>query len=632
MHTFLTAVSIGCARLPGSTTKNSARISTSCASQAVVELPEHKRHRCRFLKQILATLGKLTQPPAAFQPAPLAKYPDSKSCFSHYFSAMHQLPFRAATRTLVSSVLFIGLLLLPMLEATAFNTTPCWLPKDVVPEDDLTATDTSSNAPLLLGTAVQAATQPRHDRMLRGGRQREEASVAGAATNAKYLPRQEVRSERNERDDHSRTRHEESLQRSLEQGSRPPMQISGVQDEVEEYGGQDTSFWPGIQGHPLPSTLKQKAVRQLSEASDRLVVCNWISQAPASWQVLNWDDAGYCPNTNLGVASPSYNGIPADPSTSEITELNVCCRDLSGNLPATWSSLSKIQELSLRHNNLSGSLPIAWSGLTSLTRLRLFDNSVSGTLPPDWSDLSNMVWLELGRNEISGPVPEDLGSFSMLQWLEMSHNGLSGPLPSTWSSLSSLTYLQLDSNRISSSLPATWSTLTDLTGLLLYNNGLSGFLPPSWGNLGNLQWLFLGFNGLNGTLPPFWSSLRGLTGLYLHNNGLSGSLPAVWSSMSNLANLWLHNNGLFGSLPASWSKLSSLTALYLSNNAGLSGTSNCDTSFLRRILDFPRGELLDLCRHSSPLLVADVRRYNSGRVECANEATSLVAPWYIFVR
>ena len=228
--------------------------------------------------------------------------------------------------------------------------------------------------------------------------------------------------------------------------------------------------------HQSPSSFQSTLprLRQLSEASDRAVLCDWIDVAPPSWRsALNWEDSGYCP-ANATLNGNSYTGVETDSISLEVTELALFERGLSGSLPEGWSALRALSRLSLGSNGLRGSLPEVWSALSRLSHLYLNHNVLSGSLPGAWSALSSLIGLSLRDNNLSGSLPEAWGALSSLTGLYCQNNILNGSLPEAWSGLSRLEEVMLNNNHLNGSLPEGWSGINSLRTLYLNHNALSG--------------------------------------------------------------------------------------------------------------------------------------------------------------
>ena len=200
--------------------------------------------------------------------------------------------------------------------------------------------------------------------------------------------------------------------------------------------------------------------------------------------------------------------------------------ELSGNLPAAYSSLSRLSALHLANNNLQGPLPLVWPG-TGLQYLLLDNNNISGPLPDAWGDQAAQL----------APIVT----------LTVDNNALSGPLPVLWSSLGTLRLFSARNNSLSQRLDnILWSYwMPNLVGLALDKNQLTGSLPPSFSMLSSIQALSLGSNQLEGQTPDKWSVLTRLENLNIANNQLTWSLPSQWDNLvlnGRLINLWLFDN------------------------------------------------------------------------------------------
>jgi Leucine-rich repeat (LRR) protein len=201
--------------------------------------------------------------------------------------------------------------------------------------------------------------------------------------------------------------------------------------------------------------------------------------------------------TKLSIENNTINSLKHIDTLINLQELNLSNNNISGSLPAEWSSLVKLQILNLSNNNISGSLPTEWSSLVNLQYILLNNNQISGSLPPEWSSLVNLQYLLLNNNQISGSLPPEWSSFGTLYSMDISNNQISGSLPTEWSSLVNLQYMYLNNNQISGSLPAEWSSLGILNIMNLHDNQISGSIPIEFLSLNRLYILNLNNNHIN---------------------------------------------------------------------------------------------------------------------------------------
>ena len=123
-----------------------------------------------------------------------------------------------------------------------------------------------------------------------------------------------------------------------------------------------------------------------------------------------------------------------------LNSLNAYDNDLSGTLPAEYSSLPKLADINLERNNIGGTLPPQWSQLgTVITSLNLHNNAIGGTLPGTYTALTKITSFSITNNALSG-VNVQTSGFSHLSSLSLAGNAIS-LLPPEWSVLTGLSYL-----------------------------------------------------------------------------------------------------------------------------------------------------------------------------------------------
>eukprot|EP00873_Tetraselmis_striata_P013072 jgi/Tetstr1/433336/TSEL_022622.t1 len=328
--------------------------------------------------------------------------------------------------------------------------------------------------------------------------------------------------------------------------------------------------------------LKEGSV--LKHWSDAARVCTWRGvECSASGRVteLSLGDnivSGPLPTelsclTELtDVSSNELTGtVPAQYSTlTGLASMLLSPNDLRGSLPAEWSTLRLLEQMRVRAPGIAGTVPAEWAGgMTNVLSVDL-GGGLTGALPVDWlTNCSRLEYLSLSRNQFSGTLPVELSVLSSLETLRLAATSLSGALPSQWSVLAGLRYLTAnDGAALSGSLPPQWSALTGLRELRVGSAGLRGNVPATWATLTGLAIVDLERNKLSGALPPDLSAWRSVEKLRLNGNRLSGMLPCGWGSgMAALRELSLGGNRLTGTIPPAWLHLPQLETLDLSQNS-----------------------------------------------------------------
>lgn len=85
--------------------------------------------------------------------------------------------------------------------------------------------------------------------------------------------------------------------------------------------------------------------------------------------------------------------------------LQLCCNQLTGNIPAQIGSLKSLNVLTLQHNRLNGGIPDSLGNLGKLKRLDLSFNYLFGTIPESLANNAELLFLDVQNNTLSGIVP-----------------------------------------------------------------------------------------------------------------------------------------------------------------------------------------------------------------------------------
>ncbi|XP_028208119.1 receptor-like protein 18 [Glycine soja] len=313
------------------------------------------------------------------------------------------------------------------------------------------------------------------------------------------------------------------------------------------------------------------------------------------------DTAGYSSKTRTwenGTDCCSWAGVSCHPISGHVTELDLSCSGIVGNIDpnSTLFHLSHLHSLNLALNDFDEShLSSLFGGFVSLTHLNLSGSGFEGDIPSQISHLSKLVSLDLSYNmlkwkedtwkrllqnatvlrvlvfdygtDMSSISIRTLNMSSSLVTLSLQDNGLRGNLTDGILCLPNLQHLDLSYNwALKGQLPEVSCRTTSLDFLDLSHCGFQGSIPPSFSNLIHLTSLDLSDNNLNGSIPPSFSNLIHLTSLDLSDNNLNGSIPPSFSNLIHLTSLYLSGNKLNGSIPSSLLTLTHLTSLYLSFN------------------------------------------------------------------
>lgn len=97
-----------------------------------------------------------------------------------------------------------------------------------------------------------------------------------------------------------------------------------------------------------------------------------------------------------------------------VVVLDLCCNQLTGNIPAQMGSLKKLNRLVLQYNRLNESIPSNLGSLSMLKRLDLSFNYLSGTIPSRLASIPQLEALDVRNNSLSGIVPPGMFFHSKL--------------------------------------------------------------------------------------------------------------------------------------------------------------------------------------------------------------------------
>lgn len=85
--------------------------------------------------------------------------------------------------------------------------------------------------------------------------------------------------------------------------------------------------------------------------------------------------------------------------------LQLCCNQLTGNIPTQIGSLKQLNVVALQHNRIDGKIPPSLGNLRMLKRLDLSFNSLFDAIPPRLADIPELEILDVRNNTLSGLVP-----------------------------------------------------------------------------------------------------------------------------------------------------------------------------------------------------------------------------------
>ena len=213
------------------------------------------------------------------------------------------------------------------------------------------------------------------------------------------------------------------------------------------------------------------------------------------------------------------------------------------NLPGTISPgiglLTNLTYLNLCCNQLTEDIPSEIGNLINLTYMDLHWNQLT-VIPPEIGNLINLTHLDL-KMAVTGPhtgdaIPPEMGNLTNLTYLDLSDNELGChdyDWLGDWQTDNCNQHCD-DTDECTAAIPPEIGNLTNLEALFLSDNHLSGEIPSSIGNLVNLRSLGLKENDLSGSIPQEIGNLTQLHVLDLKLNQLTGDIPSTIGNMTNL--------------------------------------------------------------------------------------------------
>ncbi|CAN6361712.1 unnamed protein product [Urochloa humidicola] len=260
------------------------------------------------------------------------------------------------------------------------------------------------------------------------------------------------------------------------------------------------------------------------------------------------------PSWQAGTNCCLWEGVGCSNSSGHVTSLNLSGFGLYSNgVDPVLFNLTSLRLLDLSMNNFGGdSYKIASVGferLALLTNLNLACSSISGQVPVGISKLTHLVSLDLSSCYIDDFDSDSRGTDNFLQVWEPNFQTLVA-------NLSNLRELYLDDTSIPSSAQDCFRALAKsvphLRVLSLEGCSLQGHIDPSLSRLHSLAMINLSDNDdiTPGPFPEFFMNFLNLRVLQLSNINLKGPFPRGVFQSKNLRVLELSENPkLSGHIP-----------------------------------------------------------------------------------
>ncbi|PRP88303.1 hypothetical protein PROFUN_03412 [Planoprotostelium fungivorum] len=207
-----------------------------------------------------------------------------------------------------------------------------------------------------------------------------------------------------------------------------------------------------------------------------------------------------------------------------LRSLQLDYNQLTGDIPASISSLVLLQVFTASNNALTFQDDLFLTGFISITRLSLASNDIHQPIDVFGIDqMPNLEQIDLSDNEIYGDLPDDLWSdLVYLNSISLSRNNLTGRIDPYCASCFHLRYVDISYNHLSGDL--TWvSSLSSILSLDVSHNEFQGDFPVV---ANSIHFLDASHNHLSGPITTLSSSLqKQLQMLLIESNQFNGSLP-----------------------------------------------------------------------------------------------------------
>eukprot|EP01043_Picozoa_sp_COSAG02_P000144 COSAG02_NODE_2_length_75708_cov_87.013953_47_plen_1465_part_00 len=296
------------------------------------------------------------------------------------------------------------------------------------------------------------------------------------------------------------------------------------------------------------------------------------------------------------IPDPCPNGASSPPCASNLEEINLCCNDFEGELPAGLEHLTHVQKLHAQQNRLEGMVAATLSNKQDLAELDISYNFISASVADLIDAIDNRGYIyemDLSHNQLTGELGANLAEFTRAGNLWFNHNAITGALPHVGpdqngdNGITLVLTLDVSNNAMSGDLPDL-SALTHCRTLKIEDNRFTGTLDnmPA-----GLRYLEAERNQLSsiGQLPSsitsididgnqfantiddlgLGSTLVSLTTLSMARNLFTGQLSAI-GQLPAIVRLSANDNQLTGGITLQGGQAHNLNRIELQNN-NLSG-------------------------------------------------------------
>jgi hypothetical protein len=115
----------------------------------------------------------------------------------------------------------------------------------------------------------------------------------------------------------------------------------------------------------------------------------------------------------LYAQSNLINTFPSITLLTDLLELQLADNLLTGEIPDTFAN-PNLYAIYLQNNQLSGSLPASWTTLYALRVFNASANDLDGTLPLTLGALTSLREWDMSNNDMNSEIPDSIGYLRLL--------------------------------------------------------------------------------------------------------------------------------------------------------------------------------------------------------------------------